>query len=227
EKEFLKLMQNSSRILLNLVNNILHIDKIESGKIELSSDVFSPFLTLQKIVEIYEPAAKLKNIEIVTNFEDTPYPQNVLGDVSRTEQIFSNLISNATKFTEIGKISVFYNEQETNGNVNITLKVSDTGIGIDAAKLDIIFERFKQLDFGITKKHQGSGLGLAITKSLIELMNGSIGVESTAGKGATFTVSLDFPKVLGKNENKKTKQYPNLGYLKVLIVDDNLLNQKI
>ncbi len=227
EKEFLKLMQNSSRILLNLVNNILHIDKIESRKIELSSDVFSPFLTLQKIVEIYEPAVKLKNIKIVTNFKDTSKPKNVLGDVSRTEQIFSNLISNAIKFTEIGKITVNYHEQENNGNVSINLKVSDTGIGIDDSKMEAIFERFKQLDFGITKKHQGSGLGLAITKSLIELMGGSIDVESTVGKGSTFTVSLEFPQVVNINKNKKIKQYPNLSYLKVLIVDDNLLNQKI
>ncbi|CAM3393497.1 sensor histidine kinase [Aequorivita lipolytica] len=182
ELEFLKLMQNSSRILLHLVNNILHIDKIESGKIELSKEVFSPFITLQKIVEIYAPTVRMKEIEIITNFEHIKNPKNVIGDVSRTEQIFTNLINNATKFTEVGTITIFYNEEEENGKLKINFTVADTGIGIDPSKIDVIFERFKQLDFGITKKHQGSGLGLAITKTLVELMNGTIEVESKEGK---------------------------------------------
>ncbi len=227
EKEFLKLMQNSSRILLNLVNNILHIDKIESGRVELSREVFSPFITLQRIVDIYAPSARLKGIEVKTNFESIQIPNNVLGDVSRTEQIFTNLISNATKFTEVGTIEVFYEEKVENGKLKINLKVADSGMGIDPSKIDAIFERFKQLDFGITKKHQGSGLGLAITKTLVELMGGVIGVQSKEGEGSTFTVSLDFPKVENQDENKKLRHYRNLSYLNVLIVDDNLLNQKI
>ena len=227
EKEFLTLMQNSSRILLNLVNNILHIDKIESGKIELSKDIFNPFITLQKIVEIYGPAAKIKGIEVITNFGEITNPKNVIGDVSRTEQIFTNLISNAAKFTEMGKITVLYDEQLKNGNLKINLKVMDSGMGIEPSKIDAIFERFKQLDFGITKKHQGSGLGLAITKTLVELMDGSIHVESEVGKGSTFTVLLEFPKVEGISENKKLRNYKDLSYLKVLIVDDNALNKKI
>lgn len=227
EKEFLTLMQNSSRILLNLVNNILHIDKIESGKVELSTEVFSPFIALQKIVEIYTSAAKIKGIELNTNFTTIKEPKNVLGDVSRTEQIFTNLISNAAKFTEVGTITVFYEEKEENNKLKIKLKVSDSGMGIEPSKIDVIFERFKQLDFGITKKHQGSGLGLAITKTLVELMNGTIEVQSKIGEGTTFTVSLEFPKVEGQSENRKLRKYKNLDYLNVLIVDDNLLNQKI
>ncbi|MDP2685776.1 MAG: ATP-binding protein [Aequorivita sp.] len=227
EKEFLTLMQNSSRILLNLVNNILHIDKIESGKVELSTEVFSPFIALQKIVEIYTSAAKIKGIELNTNFTTIKEPKNVLGDVSRTEQIFTNLISNAAKFTEEGSITVFYEEKVENNKLKIKLKVSDSGMGIDPSKIDVIFERFKQLDFGITKKHQGSGLGLAITKTLVELMNGTIEVQSKIGEGTTFTVSLEFPKVERQNENRKLRKYKNLDYLNVLIVDDNLLNQKI
>lgn len=227
EKEFLTLMQNSSRILLNLVNNILHIDKIESGKVELSTEVFSPFIALQKIVEIYTSAAKIKGIELNTNFKDIKEPKNVLGDVSRTEQIFTNLISNAAKFTEEGSIIVFYEEKVENNKLKIKFKVSDSGMGIDPSKIDVIFERFKQLDFGITKKHQGSGLGLAITKTLVELMNGTIEVQSKIGEGTTFTVSLEFPIVEGQNENRKLKKYKNFDYLNVLIVDDNLLNQKI
>src|SRR5690606_22175890 len=220
-------MQNSSRILLNLVNNILHIDKIESGKLELSTEVFRPFRALQKIVEIYTSAAKIKGIELKTNFADTKEPKNALGDVSRTEQIFTNLISNAAKFTEEGTITVVYEEKEENKKLKIILKVSDSGMGIDPTKIDVIFERFKQLDFGITKKHQGSGLGLTITKALVEMMDGAIEVQSTMGKGTTFTVSLEFPVVEGQTDNRKSRNYKNLDYLNVLIVDDNLLNQKI
>jgi two-component system, sensor histidine kinase len=227
EKEFLKLMQNSSKVLLNLVNNILHIDKIESGQVELSQDVFSPFFILQRIVDIYAPTIKVKGIEVKTNFASILKQKNVIGDVSRTEQIFTNLISNATKFTEEGLIEIFYEEKSENGRLRIQLVVTDSGIGIAPSKMNDIFERFKQLDFGITKKHQGSGLGLAITKTLVELMGGTISVQSNAGKGSIFTVSLDFPKVENQDENKKLRHYRNLSYLKVLIVDDNLLNQKV
>lgn len=227
EKEFLKLMQNSSRILLNLVNNILHIDKIETGNVELSKEIFSPFNTLKKIIEIYTPAAKIKRVEVHTNFETVKIPKKVLGDISRTEQIFTNLISNATKFTEIGSIDIFYKEREQDGNLKIDLKVADTGIGIDSSNTNAIFERFKQLDFGITKKHQGSGLGLAITKTLVELMGGTIKVQSEVGVGSTFTVILEFPIIESQVEIEKLKKYQNLSYLNVLIVDDNILNQKI
>ena len=227
EKEFLKLMQNSSKILLNLVNNILHIDKIESGQVELSKDVFSPFLILQRIVDIYAPTAKVKGIEVKTNFATILHHKNVIGDVSRTEQIFTNLISNATKFTEEGTIKIFYGEKSKKGRLKINLEIADSGIGIDSAKLNDIFERFKQLDFGITKKHQGSGLGLAITKSLVELMGGTIKVESKVGKGSIFSVSMDFPKVKSRGKIESNEQFRNLSHLNVLIVDDNLLNQKI
>src|SRR5690606_9902333 len=174
EKEFLKLMRNSSKILLNLVNNILHIDKIEAGKMELSRELFNPFLTLKKIVEIYTPAATMKGIEVHTNFDGITDSKIVMGDLSRTEQIFTNLVNNATKFTEKGKIDVLYEEKVVDGKLKLKLKVADTGIGIDPSKLELVFERFKQLDFGITKKHQGSGLGLAITKTLTEMMDGKL-----------------------------------------------------
>jgi CheY-like chemotaxis protein len=124
-------------------------------------------------------------------------------------------------------IEIFYEEKSENGRLRIQLVVTDSGIGIAPSKMNDIFERFKQLDFGITKKHQGSGLGLAITKTLVELMGGTISVQSNAGKGSIFTVSLDFPKVENQDENKKLRHYRNLSYLKVLIVDDNLLNQKV
>jgi signal transduction histidine kinase len=227
EKEFLKLMQNSSQILLNLVNNILHIDKIEAGKVELSREIFNPFNALKKIVEIYSPAAKIKGVEVITNFESIDSPKNVIGDISRTEQIFTNLINNAAKFTEKGKIEVFYEEFIENGTLKLKLKVADTGIGIDTTQMEVVFERFKQLDFGITKKHQGSGLGLAITKTLTELMNGKLELESKIGEGSTFTVSLEFPIAENQKENKKLKSYKDLSHLKVLVVDDNILNQKI
>lgn len=227
EKEFLRLMQNSSRLLLNLVNNILHIDKIESGKIELSKDIFNPFIILNRIVEIYARAATSKGIEVITNFDKIPNSTKVIGDLSRTEQIFTNLISNATKFTESGKITILYNERKYNGKLKINLKVTDTGVGMDPSQIKIIFERFKQLDYGSTKKYQGSGLGLAITKSLVELMDGTINVESKDGVGSTFTVSIEFKKIKDHNETKKIEHFPDLGHINVLIVDDNILNQKI
>jgi len=227
EKEFLKLMRNSSKILLNLVNNILHIDKIEAGKMELSRELFNPFLTLKKIVEIYTPAATMKGIEVHTNFDGITDSKIVMGDLSRTEQIFTNLVNNATKFTEKGKIDVLYEEKVVDGKLKLKLKVADTGIGIDPSKLELVFERFKQLDFGITKKHQGSGLGLAITKTLTEMMDGKLDVDSQLGEGSTFSVLLQFPIAEHQEEIIKTRKYSDLSHLKVLIVDDNILNQKI
>ncbi|QQX76099.1 MULTISPECIES: response regulator [Aequorivita] len=227
EKEFLKLMQNSSKTLLNLVNNILHIDKIEAGKMELSRELFNPFLTLKKIVEIYAPTATMKGIELITNFDSVKNPKNVMGDLSRTEQIFTNLINNATKFTEKGKIEILYEEISLEGKLKLIFIVTDTGIGIEPSKMPQLFERFTQLDFGITKKHQGSGLGLAITKTLTEMMGGTLEVKSKLGEGSTFTVSLQFPIAEHQEEIIKTRSYRDLSYLKVLVVDDNVLNQKI
>ncbi|MEM0516754.1 response regulator [Aequorivita flava] len=227
EKEFLKLMQNSSRTLLNLVNNILHIDKIESGKMELSEEVFNPFITLKQILEIYSQAAKMKGLEVHSNFNEIKKSKVVTGDVSRTEQIFTNLISNAVKFTNAGFIKVFYEEKEVAGQLYINFDVTDTGIGIDPSQKEAIFERFKQLDFGITKKHQGSGLGLAITKMLIDFMQGNIKVESKLGKGTTFKVSLQFPIVAKEDRIENNRKYRSLSHLNVLIVDDNMLNCRI
>lgn len=227
EKEFLRLMQNSSRTLMNLVNNILHIDKIESGNIELSKEVFSPFISLKKIVEIYGQTAAIKGVEVITNFDNSQNHHKALGDISRIEQIFTNLISNAIKFTDEGEIVVFYEEKKYNKELKINLKVSDTGMGIDSSKLDLIFERFKQLDYGITKRYQGSGLGLAITKTLVEQMGGRIKVDSKEGVGSTFAISLNFPIVENQKDIKKSRLYQDLSHLSVLIVDDNLLNQKI
>ncbi|MAP81183.1 MAG: hypothetical protein CL526_08850 [Aequorivita sp.] len=227
EREFLKLMQNSSRTLLNLVNNVLNIDKIESGRLELAQQAFKPLSALKKIVAIYSQAATVKGLEVNTNFEEFPNSKSVIGDISRTEQIFTNLVSNAVKFTDKGSVTINYHEIEIGDELQIKVSVIDTGIGINPSQLDVIFERFKQLDFGITKKHQGSGLGLAITKMMVVLMQGTIHVESEIGKGSTFTVTLKFPKIDLKEKKKIDRKYRNLSHLSVLIVDDNILNRMI
>ncbi len=228
EREYLDLMRDSSKTLLNLVNNILQFDKIESGNVKLSKNTFKPKLLIKTIIDIYKPIITDKGLVLVSDIDENSPPNVVIGDLSSTEQIITNLISNATKFTESGRIEIVYEEILTTNFLKVKFCVLDTGIGIENSKIESIFERFTQLDYGVTKKHQGSGLGLAITKRLIDLMNGKIEVTSTLNKGSIFKVELDYrlskspianPKVV-----ERDKDFANL---KVLVVDDNKMNQMI
>ncbi|MCM4152624.1 hypothetical protein DHD05_13575 [Arenibacter sp. N53] len=223
-KEYLSLMDVSSKKLLLLVNDILEIDKIESGQVTFKKDVFSPSDELRNIISIYTPSIEAKGLYVRSEI-DSVAKIHVIGDIGKFGQILTNLLRNALKFTEEGGIDISYEERVVNNDLNINIGIKDTGIGIPKSKLKTIFDRFTQIDSGITKRHEGSGLGLYITYLLLELLEGHIEVDSTENVGSEFMISLKFPITeVQPEKNVPVANDVDLSGFKVLIVDDNRIN---
>lgn len=228
-RHYLELMQQSSKALLALINDVLIIDKIESGKEKLAQDQFSPKEVMKNMIEFYRPAIENKGLSL--DYNRTSLKKIVaIGDRARFEQILINLISNAIKFTPRGSLTITYKEiLNHEGRLSLLCSVSDTGIGIPKDKIAIIFDRFTQLDSGMRKKHPGGGLGLSVTKQQIKLMNGTLKVESEEHVGSVFTFGLEFPifKATSNPEVSRDKNPVSFSKLNVLAVDDNKLNNII
>ncbi|MEJ1223175.1 response regulator [Sediminicola sp. 1XM1-17] len=227
-KEYLDLMDISSKKLLLLVDDILEIDKIESGKSTFKKEPFSPAKEIRNIISIYRPSIEQKGLCLEL---DAPEDSNIcgIGDMGKFGQIITNLIRNALKFTDVGGIHISYREKVLASNLEVHLEIRDTGIGIPKNKIKTIFDRFTQVDSGISKKHEGSGLGLYITHNLVKMMGGQIEVQSSRNNGTGFLVSLKFPLVECKEEKQKviaigTENKVDLDGASVLIVDDNKIN---
>lgn len=226
-QEYLSLMDISSKKLLLLVNDILEIDKIESGKATIRNDIFSPKEELQNIISIYRPSAEEKGLSIVLDTSGE-CDHEVVGDVGKFGQIITNILRNSLKFTDKGGIVIECHQKVRNDTVYMDFNMKDTGIGIPKNKLYSIFDRFTQIDKGKCKRHEGSGLGLYITYKLVELFEGKITVESEENVGTEFHLSLHFP--LSKTKKKKGVQSSELLHFdgcQILIVDDNRVNVKV
>ncbi len=184
QRKQLGIVQNSARHLLALINDVLDISKIEAGQLEITCGPFSLPQTIQKAVATVLPLAQTKGISVRTAI--SPEVDRIYGDQRRTEQILLNLLGNAVKFTDRGEVVVrCWRENDW-----LVTSIRDTGIGIDPQQLQSIFEPFRQVDSGLTRKREGTGLGLSICKRLVERLGGAIFVESVPGQGSTFTVQL-------------------------------------
>ncbi len=210
-----------------ILNDILDFSKIEAGKIEIENKPFNFIELTDSVGAIFKAEAKQRGLDFTLNLSGHPN-LTLLGDPTRLRQIITNLVSNATKFTSHGQVSLSINVEHASletAKVNITIK--DTGIGITKEHLQRLFQRFEQSDSATFRKYGGSGLGLAIVKGLIDAMHGTIHVESRIGNGTTFTINLNLQPVIGNNAvlvhdaNKKSVQ------LKVLVVDDIDSNREI
>lgn len=226
QREYLQNISKSAYGLLNIINDILDYSKIESGKLIIDDMPLNLYELVEETVEMLSLKAAEKQLEIICNI-DPLIPSQILGDPVRIRQILINLIGNAVKFTEEGEISITIHRQ---GNqykkgetkyIDLAIAIKDTGIGIPPEKLADIFESFTQVDASITRKYGGSGLGLTISRRLIEMMNGSLDVESHVGQGSTFTVCLTSP-VLDEHPPVTFESKPLLRA--VLVVDDNKTN---
>ena len=190
QRDNLEKVQLSADHLLTLINDILDLSKVEAGRVDLKPTTFQIPPLLQHCCATVGPTLGKRGVELICNIADDV--GEAYTDEDRLRQIMINLLSNALKFTDKGEVRVnckLEGEQPEVGQM-LEISVSDTGIGIPEDKLGTIFEEFRQVDGSSTRRHQGTGLGLAITKRLIELMGGSIGVESAEGKGSVFTVKL-------------------------------------
>jgi two-component system, sensor histidine kinase and response regulator len=220
-------VQDSGQHLLGVINDILDFSKIESGHMDLESVDFDLVELVEDALAMFAQPAENKGLELHSQFMPPDVPGALRGDPFRLRQIVANLISNAIKFTEEGEVVVrvaLLGATET--ETRLSLCVEDTGIGIAPEAQARIFEHFSQADGSTTRKFGGTGLGLAICKRLVELMGGSIRVESTPGQGAKFCLELQLPKATAGFE-KAIPAPAMLGGTRVLVVDDNQTNREI
>lgn len=225
-RQYAKSIERSGSYLISLINNILDISRIESGKMEIEEGKYELRQLLDEVMLIAEKQAEQKSLKMNLIFDKT-LPAYLIGDVIHIKQILLNLINNAVKYTKEGQIDikVSKNEEET----KLIFEVKDTGIGIKEENLPVLFDAFMRVDSKKNKKIKGTGLGLAIAKQLAEQMDGMIWVESVYGKGSSFFVQLPMKKVSdGKISNvewKETDERKRRSFVapqaKILIVDDN------
>jgi signal transduction histidine kinase/CheY-like chemotaxis protein/HPt (histidine-containing phosphotransfer) domain-containing protein len=230
QKDQLEMVKKSSDHLLQILNNLLDLSRIQAGKMELTETGFSLREILGDMQNWLEPAAHEKNI-ILTSNADAALPAFVLGDPLRIRQILLNLVGNAIKFTDAGEVSLrAYPGGDTGDRTLVVFEVTDTGIGISEADQERIFGEFEQASDISMRKSTGAGLGLAITRKLINLLGGDITILSQPGKGATFKVSIPFRKTQQPPVSGLAEMLPpvaSLNGLRVLVVDDEEYNLRL
>lgn len=244
QKNYVEAIKNCGTNLLVLINEILELSKIEANKLELEYIPFEVSACIENVFELLSFAAKEKNTELIYNSEPS-VPTRIFGDMARVQQILTNLVDNAIKFTHDGRISV---------NLKITpidkkffylnFSIKDTGTGISEENLDKIFNNFSQADASLTRKYGGSGLGLSVAKKLTERMGGKIEVTSKVGVGSEFNFSIKTEYVDSQHDAIQIKEYDKVRHeklkqqtviskisdkypLKILVAEDNIVNQKL
>jgi PAS domain S-box-containing protein len=227
QREYLQAIKTSGDSLIVLINDILDLAKVDSGKMTYENIAFKMSKSIDAMIHLFDIKRQEKNIELIKEY-DSKIPNVLLGDPIRLHQIILNLVSNAVKFTPQGKITVSINLIEQNEEeVTIEFAVSDTGIGIENDKMEFIFENFNQGTSGISRLYGGTGLGLAIAKQLVEGQNGTIKAESVLNEGSKFSFQLSFKKT---NEDAEVLEDiialdTEIKNIKVLVVEDIALNQ--
>ncbi|MCI4669301.1 MAG: ATP-binding protein [Bacteroidia bacterium] len=229
QEEYIKILKVSGQKLLGIINDILDFSKIESGQLNLEETQLDLREELHKVKQLLEFEASEKKLDFQLNI-DKSIPKNLLGDPVRFNQIALNLVSNAIKFTEKGSVNISCSSDSNSEEiVGIKLEVRDTGIGISPDVKNKLFSAFSQADESTTRKFGGTGLGLAITSQLVQLMNGSIHIDSTPGQGSVFTVILPLKKSqnLSKENTMKYSDPIQTPTTRILLVEDNEINQRI
>ena len=233
-------IQNASQTLLEIVGNILDINKIEADKLEIVNNTYNFKEELTNLCKVTTTRIGEKPIQFKLDIaEDIPY--ELIGDKTHIKQVVNNLLSNAIKYTDEGFINLTAKCINQNGICNLFISIQDTGRGIKAELINKLFEKFERLDIEKNTTTEGTGLGLAITKSLVDMMGGKINVQSQFGAGSIFVVQIPqrisklSPPIVDSGVNKlssdsnfvKVEENTNYGRKKILIVDDNTLNIKV
>ena len=227
-------IQNASGTLLEIVGNILDINKIEAEKIEIIKSPYNLKKEIKKLAKVTTTRIGEKPIKFTLNIAED-VPDELIGDRTHIKQIVNNLLSNAIKYTEEGEINLTIKCINEKDICNLILSVEDTGRGIKKGDIEKLFTKFERLDIEKNSTTEGTGLGLAITKSLVEMMGGKINVQSQFGKGSIFIVQITqkISKLISQEEielidiDKKIEDVSNYKNKKILIVDDNKLNIKV
>jgi len=228
QKQYLMAIKTSGDALIVLINDILDLAKVDSGKMTFEQTPFKLSLSIIAMLHLFEAKIHEKNLKLTTEY-DEDIPEVLLGDPVRLHQIILNLVGNAVKFTTKGTIAVsIHLVEENDERVIVEFIIADTGIGIDPKKIDTIFENFQQATSETTRLYGGTGLGLAIVKQLVEAQQGSIKVISEEGHGSRFIFRMPFQKnyrtgCLGRRNHRNSIR--NCRTIKILVVEDMELNQ--
>jgi CheY-like chemotaxis protein len=225
----LQTIQSSGENLLQIINDILDISRIEAGKLQMASAPFDIRAVVDEVVKLVAIAAGAKDVRVTAQI-DPSLPQRVAGDLMRFRQVLTNLAGNAVKFTDAGEVVIHVGALwEIEASLAVRLKVQDSGIGIDENTIAHLFTPFTQADASGTRKYGGTGLGLAISRQLVGLMGGEIGVNSEVGKGSTFWFTAIFEKTTAlRPEAPAATQEPiAVRHGNILMAEDNEVNQRI
>lgn len=226
QRRSVEIVRRSGDALLEIINDILDFSRIEAGRMELDDSPFDLGKVVEEVMELLAERAQSKGIELAAQV-DPKIPAALRGDPGRLRQILFNLVGNAVKFTERGEVVVRASlEPGDDDGVVVRFSVCDTGIGIPPEALGKIFVSFTQADGSTTRRFGGTGLGLSISKQLVEMMGGTIRVESEPGKGSDFIFTVRLRKAM-KSDLTPESSRPDLKGLKVLVVDDNRTNREI
>ncbi|MGV1099689.1 response regulator [Thiovibrio sp. JS02] len=228
QREYVTIFRNAGEDLMDLINNILDISKIEAGSLSLEAVDFDLNLFLGKICELFAIKAHSKHLELVSRIRPEVFPY-LIGDPYRLRQVLVNLVGNAIKFTESGEILISVERlEEDEQTVTLRFAVRDTGIGIPANKQELVFESFAQVDTSTTRKYGGTGLGLAISRKVIERMGGRIWLDSVPGQGSTFFFAVPLRKqALSEKRQVGREAAPAIAGMRVLVVDDTEANRLV
>ncbi|NHB90602.1 ATP-binding protein [Photorhabdus cinerea] len=231
QTEYLYIIERSANHLLNIINDILDFSRLESDKLILENIPFLLQDTIDEVIVLLTPSAQNKNIQL-THHVDPQIPNLVIGDPTRLQQILTNIIGNAIKFTEQGSVEIKINlTQQQHHKINLEMTVSDTGIGISPEQRPHLFQAFHQADASISRRYGGTGLGLVITQKLIREMGGNISFTSEPGKGSVFHFDLWLEKddfiLTGSVMPQKALPHPPRLPIAAMAVDDNPANLKL
>jgi PAS domain S-box-containing protein len=227
QQEYAETIRRSNESLLTVINDILDFSKIESTHLVLEEHPLELNSTIEQVFDLFARQAFEKRIELVYSI-NKDVPQWIQGDVTRLRQILVNLINNALKFTEKGEIGISVSKgTEENGRMDLRFSVRDTGMGIPPDRMNRLFKPFSQVDTSSTRKFGGTGLGLAICARLVELMGGTIAVDSEVGRGSTFTFNIRTKAAAVPAEAHQRESVPGLTNRVILLVDDNSTNLEI
>jgi PAS domain S-box-containing protein len=225
-RRFIGRVLSGGKALLTTINDILDFSKLEAGQLELKLEAAAPDQIIDEVLDLFSLEADAKGVALRAEGL-ARLPSDLMIDSGRLRQVLLNLIGNAVKFTEAGAITVTARYDDASHRLH--LAVADTGPGIAAEDVDLLFRRFSQVDAGLTRKHGGTGLGLAICKGLVEAMGGRIGVVSVPGQGACFSFDISAPYAVGLEIQaaSETAAPPLPPACRVLIVDDNPANREL
>lgn len=238
QKEYVNTIRSSGEVMLEIINDLLDLSKIDGGMMELERQSFALKDCIEEAIDIAAVNASEKDLRLAYSFEND-MPLMVIGDPARLRQILVNLLSNAVKFTDKGEVSVSSSSlMLEGGGYDIHFAIRDTGIGIPQDKANRLFQPFSQVDASMARKYGGTGLGLAISKKLVEMMNGRIWAESEVGKGSTFHFTIQAESIsdvyIDPGNASKSYDLPKVALdddfesdLSILLAEDNTVNQKV